>query len=207
VIPKLADVPAAREVYVVKGDGPMKQALTSLLTTAGLPLRTFESGSAFLEACDRLPPGCVITNFQVRGMETLEFLHRLNAEPVAFPAIVISSGSGVSQAVEAMKAGAVTVLERPYGDEALLGAIRSALEVEARAATPTTQRAALAHLTPREHQVLTGLLEGRPNKVIARLLGISPRTVEVHRASLMKKTRVGSLPELMRQVLHAGKLH
>jgi two-component system, LuxR family, response regulator FixJ len=195
------------EVYVVKDDGPPKRALTSLLTTAGFPSRTFDSASAFLVACDRLAPGCIITSLQTRGMEAFEFLHRLSAEPVAFPAIVIAGAGDVLHAVEAMKAGAATVLERPYGDEVLLGAVRAALELEALAAAHTAERSALATLTPREDEVLSGLLEGKTNRLIAVDLAISPRTVEVHRASVMTKTGVSSLPELVRLALGAQRLH
>ena len=195
------------EVYVVKDDGPTKRALTSLLRIAGFPSRSFDNGSAFLEACGRLPPGCVITSLQTRGMDAVEFLRRLDAEPVSFPAIVIAGGSEVVQAVEAMKAGAATVLERPYGDEVLLSAVRSALQVDAQAATQTAQRTALATLTPRQHDVLSGLLAGKTNKMIARQLGISPRTVEAHRASVMRKAGVGSIAELVRLAVTAQRLH
>jgi two-component system, LuxR family, response regulator FixJ len=195
------------EIYVVKDDGPPKQALTSLLTTAGFPSRTFDSASVFLEACGRLPPGCVITSLQTRGMDALEFLRRLSAEPVSFPAVVIASSGDVLRTVEAMKAGAATVLERPYGDEVLIGAVRSALEADVRGAAQTAQRSVLAMLTPREDEVLSGLLKGKTNKVIAGDLGISPRTIEVYRASVMKKAGVSSLPELVRLAVSAQRLH
>jgi len=200
----MAGVP---EVYVVKDDGPTKQALMTLLTTAGLRSRTFDSGGVFLEACSGLPAGCVITSLQTGGMDAFEFLRRLSAEPVSFPAVVIASGGDVLQAVDAMKAGAATVLERPYSDEVLLGAVRSALAAEARTAEETVQRLAFAALTPREEDVLSGLLGGKTNKVIARDLGISPRTVEIYRASLMKKAGVGSFPELVRLAVGAKRLH
>jgi two-component system response regulator FixJ len=195
------------EVYVVKDDGPTKRALTSLLTTAGFSSRGFDSGSAFLEACDRLPPGCVIASFQTRGMDASEFLRRLSAEPVSFPAIIIASGGDVLHAVEAMKAGAATVLERPYGDEVLLGAVRSALEVDAQAVTQAAQRTVLATLTPREHDVLSAMLDGKSNKMIARHLGISSRTVEIHRARVMEKTGVSSLAELVRLAIGSELSH
>ena len=193
----------APEVYVVKDDGPPKRDSISLLTTAGVPWRSFDSGIAFLETCDRLPPGCVITSFQTEGMDALEFLRRLGAEPVTFPTIVITSAGRVLQAVEAVKAGAATVLERPYDDEVLLDAIASALEADRPAAAQTAQRMVLATLTPRENDVLDGLLEGKTNKVVARHLAISPRTVEVYRASVMKKAGVSSVAELIRLAVGA----
>jgi two-component system response regulator FixJ len=140
-------------------------------------------------------------------MEVVEFLRCLSVEPISFPAIFIASGGDVLQAVEAMQAGAATVPERPYGDEVLLCAVRSALEVDARATTQTAQRTALGTLTPREDEVLSGLLEGKTNKVIARDLGISPRTVEVYRASVTKKAGVSSLPELVWCAVGAERFH
>jgi two-component system, LuxR family, response regulator FixJ len=106
-----------------------------------------------------------------------------------------------------MKAGAAIVLARPYGDEVLLGAVRSALAADTQAATRTAHRTTLAALTPREHDVLGGLLDGKANKMIARHLGISPRTVEAHRASVMRKSGVGSIAELVRLAVSAQRLH
>ena len=197
----------ASEVYIVKEDGPTKQALTSLLTTAGFPCRAFDNAGDFLDARDDLPPGCVIASLQPPGMDAFEFLRRLGEGRVAFPAIMIAEGGDAFQAVKAMKAGAATVLERPYGDEALLGAVRSVLEVDARAVTQSAQRAALARLTHREQEVLDGLLEGESNKMVARRLSISPRTVESYRAAMMKKIGLHSVPELMRLVIDVARLH
>jgi len=200
-------VSTASEVYIVKEDGPTKQALTSLLTTAGFSCRAFDNAGDFLDARDDLPPGCVIASLQPPGMDAFEFLRRLGEGRVAFPAIMIAEGGDAFQAVKAMKAGAATVLERPYGDEALLGAVRSVLEVDARAVTQSAQRAALARLTHREQEVLDGLLEGESNKMVARRLSISPRTVESYRAAMMKKIGLHSVPELMRLVIDVARLH
>jgi two-component system response regulator FixJ len=200
-------VSPASEVYIVKEDGPTKQALTSLLTTAGFPSRAFDNVGDFLDARDGLPPGCVIASLQPPGMDAFEFLRRLGEGRAAFPAIMIAEGGDAFQAVKAMKAGAATVLERPYGDEALLGAVRSVLEVDARAVTQSAQRAALARLTHREQEVLDGLLEGESNKMVARRLSISPRTVESYRAAMMKKIGLHSVPELVRLVIDVARLH
>jgi two-component system response regulator FixJ len=186
------------EVYIVKDDGPTEQTLTSLFSAAGILSRTFDGGNDFLMACDRLPPGCVVTNLRTGGMDAPEFLRRLNAGPLSFPAIFIANRGEVRQTVEAMKAGAATVLERPYGDEALIGAVRSALQVNARTAAQAAQRSLLAALTPREREVLTGLVDGKTNQMTARHLGISQRTVQVYRASMMKKSGVVSVAELVR---------
>jgi two-component system, LuxR family, response regulator FixJ len=193
------------QVYVVKDDGPTKQALTSLLTAAGIASRSFDDGSAFLAACDRLPVGCVITNLETDGMDAIEFVRRLSAEPVAFPAIIIASGGDLLPVVEVMKAGAATVLERPYDEGMLLGAVRAALDADACATTQAAPRIALAGLTRREHDVLRGVLEGKTNRMNARDLGISVRTVEVHRASLMKKAGVSSVAALVRMASGAER--
>jgi two-component system response regulator FixJ len=140
-------------------------------------------------------------------MDASEFLLRLSREAIAFPTIIIASGGDVAHAVEVMKAGATDVLERPYGDEVLLGAVRSALEIGAQAATQAAQRTVLATLTPREHDVLSAMLDGKSNKMIARHLGISSRTVEIHRARVMEKARVGSLAELVRLAIGAEPSH
>jgi two-component system response regulator FixJ len=190
-------------VYVVKSDGPAKLALSSLVRAEGFSPCTFDDGAAFLAACERLPPGCVITGYHTGGMDALEFLGRLGAKPVFFPTIIVANTGEVTQAVEAMKAGAATILERPYADDLLLGAVRSALALKVPEEARNAHRLAIASLTPREHDVLCQLLGGNTNKVSARHLGISPRTVEIYRASLMKKTGVGSVPELVRLAVDA----
>jgi two-component system, LuxR family, response regulator FixJ len=197
----------ASQVYVVKDDRPTRHALTSLLTAAGIPARSFDSRSDFLETCRHLPSGCVVTSFQSKGIDASEFLRRLGQEPVSFPIIVIAGRGEVLNTMEAMKAGAATVLERPYTDEALLGAVRSALEEDAPGAAQTAKRTVLAALTRREHDVLSGILEGKTNKMVARHLGISPRTVEVYRARVMKKASVSSVAELVRLAIGAKQLH
>lgn len=195
------------EVYVVKDEGPAKQALTSLLTSAGIPTGTFDDAEAFLQVRHRLKAGCVITSFQARGMGALEFLRRLRTGSTFFPTIIVASEGEILQAVEAMKAGAATVLARPYGDEALLGAVRLALDVRTPTNSQSAQRMVLAALTMRERDVLSGLLDGKTNKMTARHLGISPRTVEVYRASVMKKTGLGSVAELVRMAVDVGRSH
>jgi len=203
--PSSLAIPGGSEVYVVKDDAAARQALTSRLTAAGFASRAFDSGAAFLAVSDRLPPGCVITSLQTQGMEAAEFLRRLGEQRVTFPAIIVTSRDEILRAVQAMTAGAVTMLERPYDDDVLLGAVRAALEVEAPAATQA-RRTGLSTLTRREHEVLRGVIDGQTNKMIARRLAISPRTVEVYRASVMKKTGAGSVPELVRLVVGAVRL-
>jgi len=142
-------------------------------------------------------------------MDGFELLGRLKERCGAYPAILTASEGGVSRAVESMKAGAADFIQRPFGDEALLKAVCTALKAEAKASATAAgirqSRAALATLTPREHDVLQGVLAGSTSKAIARDCGISPRTVEVYRANLMTKSKAGSVPELVRMALLAGQ--
>ncbi len=190
------------EVYIVKDDEPARRALVSLLETAGIVSRTFDNGFDFLEACGELPTGCIITGLETPGIGAFELIRRLNAEHVSYPAIIVANYGNVAQAVEAMKAGAADFIEKPYGGEVLLRAVRSALKmnegVSARVASQRLQRQILAALTPREHDVLNGIAEGKSNKSIARHFGISPRTVEAHRAKMMSKSGAHSVSELVR---------
>lgn len=195
-------------VHVVDDDAAVRESIAFLLDTADLPARTYESAPALLSRLETLEPGCIVTDVRMPEMTGLELVRALKAKGVPHPVIVITGHADVPLAVEAMKAGVSDFLEKPFDDEALLAAVQSALtrseadgEADARKAEV---RARLDSLSVRERQVLDGLVAGRPNKVIAYDLGISPRTVEVYRANLMDKTRAGSLSELVRMALLAG---
>lgn len=199
------------EVYIVKDDGPARRALASLLEAAGLTSRSFDNGSDFLDACDELPTGCVITGLETSGIGAFELIRRLNAGQVPCPAIIVANYGNVARAVEAMKAGATDFIEKPYGGEALLCAVRAALKLNegasARAAGQRLQRQILSALTPREHDVLRGVSAGRSNKEIARELGISPRTVEAYRAKMMSKSGAHGISALVRLAAGGERLH
>jgi two-component system response regulator FixJ len=196
-----------REVYLIGDDAPARRAVASLLRDAGFAARAYDTGAAFLEDSRQLPPGCVIALLKTAGMDGFELLRRLKADHAPYPVIILASDTGVSQAVEAMKAGAVDFIETPCGDEMLLEAVRLALHAEARASLHVARRrrhrSALATLTPRERDVLAGVIDGKTSKMIARECGISPRTVEVHRANLMLKSGARSVSELVRMALIA----
>jgi two-component system response regulator FixJ len=197
------------EVYVIDGDAPTQRSLTSLFQAAGFASRVYGDAFAFLDDCDRLPPGCIVASLRSPGMDGFELLRRLKERGGAYPAILTASDGGVSRAVESMKAGAVDFIERPYGDEVLLKAVCTALKAEEKsarlAASVRHSSNALATLTSREHDVLLGVLAGQTSKMIARDCGISPRTVEVHRANVMTKSGARSLPELVRIALLADR--
>jgi len=194
-------------VHIVDDDEGVRQSLAFLLSTAGIPVRLYESAIAFLAALPGLQGGCLITDVRMPGMTGLELIRELSARSVPLPAIVITGHGDIRLAVEAMKAGAVDFIEKPFEEEAILRAVRLAerrAEKENRVfADEGAVASKLASLSQRERQVLEGLVEGHSNKTIAHALGISPRTVEVYRANLMVKMQAKSLSELIRMALLA----
>lgn len=195
-------------VHLIDDDEAVRDSLSFLLTTAGMASRTYESAVTFLDQLAGAAPGCVVTDIRMPDMNGLELVRRLKERGASHPIIVITGHGDVPLAVEAMKAGVVDFLEKPFDDEALLGAIRAALTIGGQATHASEERrkfeAMLAALSPRETEVLKGVLAGKQNKVIAFELGISARTVEVYRANVMTKTSAGSLSELVRMALLAG---
>jgi two-component system response regulator FixJ len=194
-------------VHVIDDDEAVRQSLAFLLASSGFPVRIYDSAPAFLDALTALQPGCVLTDVRMPGMSGLDLQRELIARRITLPVIVMTGHGDVALAVEAMKAGAVDFIEKPFSDDTILDAIRAAFDRHARDAAQNGEAAAIAAriqtLTPREREVLDGLVAGLPNKTIAYDLDISPRTVEVHRANLMTKMAAASLPELVRMVLSA----
>jgi two-component system response regulator FixJ len=195
-------------VHVIDDDDAMRESLAFLLDTAGLSARTYGSAIEFLTRADALPGGCIVTDVRMPEMTGLELVKRLKALGASQPVIVITGHGDVPLAVEAMKAGVVDFLEKPFDDEVFLKAVQAALDVDQRASHVEAEKrrfeAMLEGLSPREQEVLHGVIAGKANKVIAYELGISPRTVEVYRANVMTKTRAGGLSELVRMALLAG---
>jgi two-component system response regulator FixJ len=195
-------MPDEAVVHVVDDDLAVRQSLSFLLASDGLPVRLHESASAFLEQVGELSAGCIVTDVRMPGIDGIEFLRRLKAHGISLPVIVMTGHADVPLAVEAMKQGAVDFIEKPFDDDLFLAAVRSALAREEhhahRAAQLAQVRARLQSLSERERQVLEGLVEGKANKVIAHDLGISPRTVEIYRANVMTKMHAKSLSELVR---------
>lgn len=196
-------------VHVIDDDEAMRDSLSFLLDAASLPNRTYESALQFLDQLDQLTPGCIVTDVRMPDMNGLELVRRLKERGVGHPMIVITGHGDVPLAVEAMKAGVADFLEKPFEEDALLRAIRSALTDGARAQEDLEEKrrlkAIFEELSPREQQVLEGVVAGKLNKVIAFELGISPRTVEVYRANMMSKTGARGLSELVRMVLQTRR--
>ena len=199
---------ASQVVHVIDDDTDVRQSLAFLLSTAGLAVRVHESAVAFLKALPDAQQGCVVTDIRMPQMDGLELQRRLAELKTGFPVIVMTGHGDVPMAVEAMKAGAVDFIEKPFDDEVLLSAIRSALDRHTRNSEREERQAAVhkrfGALSDREREVLRGLVAGKANKVIAYDLGISARTVEVYRANVMTKMQADSLSGLVRMILTAN---
>ncbi len=197
-------------VHVIDDDEAVRESLTFLLKTAGHAVRTYENATAFLHDDPKAKSGCIVTDVRMPDISGIDLLHRLNELHVGLPVIVITGHGDVPLAVEAMKAGALDFLEKPFDDDALLTSVNAALRHQGADAKREADRAEimekLASLSNRERQVLEGLVAGHPNKTIAFDHGISPRTVEIYRANLMSKMQAGSLSELVRMALVGGIL-
>lgn len=196
-------------VHVIDDDPAVRDSLSFLLETADLRSRTYESAVAFLEALPEVTDGCVVTDVRMPEMTGIELVKRLKAQGFALPIVMITGHADVPLAVEAMKAGVADFIEKPFDDEALLSAIRTALadgEKDRQGAAEAAEIAArLASLSGREREVLEGLVAGHANKVIAYDLGISPRTIEIYRANVMTKMKAASLSELVRMAMRAER--
>ncbi len=194
-------------VHLIDDDDGVRQALAFLLAASGFAVRIYESALAFLEQVPAVHAGCIVTDVRMPGLDGLELLRQLKARQIGLPVIVMTGHGDVPLAVEAMKAGAVDFIEKPFNDETLLSAIRAATERHARDSRREDEMAAirtrLDALSTREREVLEGLVSGHLNKTIAYDLSISARTVEVHRANLMMKMGATSLSELVRMVFVA----
>lgn len=197
-----------RVVHVIDDDADVRQSLAFLLTSAGLTVRMHDSALSFLDVLPEIKDGCVVTDVRMPGMDGLELQRRLRQLKASLPVIVMTGHGDVPLAVEAMKSGAVDFIEKPFEDETLLSAIRSALARQAQASDRDARAMAIqqriAKLSEREREVLDRLVAGKANKVIAFELGISPRTVEVYRANVMTKMQADSLSELVRMALIDG---
>ena len=195
-------------IHVIDDDLAMRDSLAFLLDVNGYKPQVYESASAFLKEVEVATLNCIVSDIRMPDMNGIDLVRKLKSEGSMCPVILITGHGDVALAVEAMKAGAVDFIEKPFDDEALLGAIRSAVHGRPADSANSSARkeaeARLADLSPRERHVLQGLVAGKINKVIAHDLSISPRTVEVYRANLMAKTGARSMSELMRLALTAG---
>ena len=194
--------PRCERVYLVDDDPSVRRSIGFMLKTSGFDVRTYESGVELVKEAARLDPGCILLDIRMPGMDGLEVQQALRDRGVTHPVIIMTGHGDVSLAVQAMKAGAVDFIEKPFEKAVLLSALEQAgdrlrhSELGHERASEAAVR--LQVLTPREREVLDGLAQGLPNKTIAYDLGISPRTVEIHRANLMEKLGVRSLSEALR---------
>ncbi|MBY4636495.1 response regulator [Sphingopyxis sp. XHP0097] len=192
-------------VHVIDDDEGVRESLAFLLDCSEIATRTYESAMEFIDALPKVERGCIVTDVRMPGMSGIELLSRLRALGVTDPVIVITGHADVPMAIQALHAGVSDFIEKPFSDEAILLAVRSALaklesrsEMEAERADIDSR---LNSLSGRESEVMEGLVEGKANKVIAHDLDISARTVEVYRANVMTKMGARTLSELVRMVM------
>lgn len=196
---------AAPIVYVVDDDDAAREYVRWLLESAGWNVRSYDGAQEFLDGYDESFPGCLVTDVRMPGLSGLDLQRELAARAIRLPIIMISAFAEVPMAVRAMRDGAVDFLEKPFDGQTLIERVRNAIETDRRQREGQVERddvaAGLAKLTPRQLSVLEGLTAGKPSKVIAAELGVSPRTVDVHRFRLMHQLGAQSLPDLFRRVL------
>ncbi len=197
-------------VYVIDDDLAMRDSLDFLLGSAGFSVRLFESALKFLDALPSLEFGCVLSDVRMPGLDGLELLKRLKEKRKELPIIIMTGHGDIPLAVEAMKQGAIDFLEKPFEDDRVVARITEAIKQgreHARDDAVSAEIAArIASLSPRERQVMDGLVAGLSNKLIAREYDISPRTIEVYRANVMTKMQAGSISELVRLAMRGGLL-
>ena len=196
-----------RVVHVVDDDAAIRRAMVRLLRSEGLTTVTYDSAQAVLNGASSLSFGCILLDLQMPGMDGLQLLARLSELGIELPVIVVTGHGDVATAVKAMKAGAVDFIEKPIDEVQLLAAIDAALKEKKSAARNRAVARAIeqmALLSPRERQVLEAIAVGRPNKLIAYDLGISVRTVEVHRAHMLDRLGVRYIGEAIRIAVMAS---
>ena len=204
-------MPSTGKVYVIDDDEAMRDSLDFLLDSSGFDVVLFENAQSFLDALPNLALGCVVSDVRMPGIDGIELLKRMKALHSPYPVIIMTGHGDVPLAVEAMKLGAVDFLEKPFEDDRLITMIETAIrEAEPAAKSEALTQdivARIATLSPRERQVMNGLVAGLSNKLIARDYEISPRTIEVYRANVMTKMQASSLSELVRLAMRAGLLN
>ncbi|SIT13390.1 response regulator FixJ [Paracoccus saliphilus] len=194
-------------IHIVDDEEPVRKSLAFLMTVSGHAVRVHNSASSFLSVAKDLDHACLVTDLRMPEMNGVELLQQLQREDAMIPAIVITGHADVPMAVEAMKAGALDFIEKPFVDEVLLDAVAGAIAELGRklrnAEDVLATRQRIDQLSERERQVMEGIVAGLPNKTIAYNLNISPRTVEAHRANVMARMNARNLPALVRMVLAA----
>ena len=195
----------SQTVFVVDDDDAVRNSLRLLLKSAGIATEVAASAQEFLSSYDTSHPGCLVLDVRMPGMSGLEMQHELNMRGAAIPVIFITGHGDIPMAVEAMQHGAFDFLRKPFRDQDLLDRVQRALardtEYRARLRQTDKIRERLASLSPREREVLDLVSQGKANKMVAGDLGVSQRTVEIHRAHVMQKMDAGSLAELVRMMM------
>lgn len=194
-------------VFIVDDDDAVCDSLQLLLRTVGVRSRSYSSAADFLESFDPSQPGCLVLDLRMPGMSGLELQEKLHQARAILPIIFITGHGSVDSAVHAMRAGAVDFLQKPFDDQELLDTIQRTLDADRRNRESLAQRGRIveriASLTRREREVMKRVVRGQANKVVAMELGVSERTVEIHRSRVMKKMEATSLPHLVKMVLTA----
>jgi FixJ family two-component response regulator len=210
----MTNAPAAKEnkrkptVYIVDDDDGMRRALSVLMTTVGYNAVAFARPAEFLAKYDAAAPGCLVLDVRMPEMSGLEVQQQLNRTGAMIPVILMTGHGDIPMAVQAMKDGAFDFLQKPFRDQDLLDRINAALKLDAENRLNVERHADLKRreesLTTREHEVLALVVDGRANKVIAIDLGLSERTVEIHRANVMEKMGARSVAHLVKMHLILG---
>jgi len=203
----LSETEAPPTVFIVDDDPGVRLSLRAILEDGGRRVRDFASGEEFILRYRPVGEGCLLADFNLPGMDGVDLMRELNNSGWALPTIIITGNGGITMAVEAMRAGAADVVEKPIGPHKLLACIEKALVTARRLRRQACGRqfaaSRIARLTPRQQEIMEMVLAGHPSKNIAADLGISQRTVENHRALIMKKTGARSLPALARLAIDA----
>jgi FixJ family two-component response regulator len=193
---------AEATVFVVDDDADLRESLGWLLESAGLRVRSYSTAQEFLTEYKSEEPGCLLLDVRMPGLSGLDLQEELRRRGVPPPIIIMTGHAKVPMAVRALKGGAIDFIRKPFRDQALLERIRQAIDLDCQTRQARMEcanfAARLSDLTPREREVMELVIAGKPNKIIADDLGISNRTVEVHRGRVMEKMQVDSVAELVR---------
>jgi two-component system, LuxR family, response regulator FixJ len=192
-------------VYVVEDDEAVRDSLEMMLVSMEYKVETFPTANAFLDEYNESMAGCIVLDIRMPGMDGMELQKALNSKNSILPIIFVTGHGDVPMAVEAMQQGAIDFIQKPYREQELLEKIKSALELDAEQQSSLIEKKEIQHkleeLTPREQEIMDMMIDGHANKVIAIDLGISQRTVEIHRSRVMHKMGTHSLAHLVRMIM------